>query len=165
MARDKDNSEIPTSPSTGPVAAATSRAKKIIGTAKRAVSGAQPGETAPADTIGPEFREKLKAEEILRELERLYSPEAFEPIVKAPSNLMSMLTGRKLWELSNNESKALATSASVTAKYFMPTDPKMVALVMFAGSVLTIYGTRVGLHIREINEEKKAKKNESSQTA
>lgn len=160
MAREKDISPDTSGKSSSPVAAATSRAEKIIKSAKRTNGGSQPSGIPAADVSG--IQQRLKEEEIIAELERLYSPEAFTPIVNAPANLMSMLTGRKLWELTSNESKGLATAASVTAKYYMPTDPKMVALLMLVGSIATIYGTRVGLHIRAVNDEKKAKKNDAA---
>lgn len=108
--------------------------------------------------IGTSNPGKSEAQEILKELERLYSPESFAPIVSAPSHLAVMVTGRKLWELSKDEVRALSSSASTSAKYFLSTDPKWVALSMFLVSTATIYGTRLALHIREVRNEKKGKK-------
>lgn len=101
---------------------------------------------------------KNETQEILKELERLYSPESFAPIVSAPSHLAVMVTGRKLWELSKDEVRALSSSASTSAKYFLSTDPKWVALSMFLVSTATIYGTRLALHIREVRNEKNGEK-------
>lgn len=124
-----------------------------------AAARARVSKTRKNDTSETDFKSKVEATKILQELERLYSPESFAPLVSAPSNLAVMITGRKLWELSKGEVNALSSQASTAAKYFLSTDPKWVALSMFFISTATIYGTRIALHMREVANEKREGKN------
>lgn len=91
-------------------------------------------------------------EEMLKALEALYDPKHWVGIVKAPADLMMMLSGDELWELSKNEVDTLAAQSSLAARYFMATDPKWVALTLFAFSVATTYGTRAMIHIKKQRE-------------
>lgn len=126
-----------------------------VASAKTRIKNARGSNSANASA---EVRERIEAAKIVAELEKLYSADSFAPIVSAPSNLAVMITGRKLWELSKGEVHAMASSASTAAKYFLSTDPKWVALSMFLISTATIYGTRIALHIREVQQEKKDEK-------
>ena len=91
-------------------------------------------------------------EEMSKALEALYDPKHWVGIVKAPADLMLALSGDDLWNLPKPEVDTLAAQSSLAARYFMATDPKWVALTLFAFSVATTYGTRAMMHIRKQRE-------------
>ena len=73
---------------------------------------------------------------VSRELEeaarKMFDPEAWRAIVRAPFAFGKALTGRKCWDLEKTQEDTLATSTSATAEYFLQTDPKWVCLTIFA---------------------------------
>ena len=73
---------------------------------------------------------------VSRELEeaarKMFDPEAWRAIVRAPFAFGKAMTGRKCWELEKTQEDTLATSTSATAEYFLQTDPKWVCLTIFA---------------------------------
>lgn len=88
-------------------------------------------------------------EEMTKALETLYDPKHWVGIVKAPADLMLALSGDDMWNLPKPEVDTLAAQSSLAARYFMATDPKWVALTLFAFSLATTYGTRAMLHIKK----------------
>lgn len=129
-----------------------SASEKVIKEAQRTTESASGGastEASQRDTL----QTKLRAQEIVNELNQLYSPDNFSSIVKGPADLMLLNTNRELWRLTDKEVNLLATNASVTAKYWLLVDPKWLSLAMLAMSTLTIYGTRYMLQIKEERKE------------
>lgn len=135
----------------------------VVGVSGKGDAGApttQTGSTSPADSVvskakadikkrgRPSDKDRLKATEadnarLVAELEKIFAPEHWEALVRAPADLRLAQTGYKHWEMSDNEVKMLAASASNTARYFMRTDPKWIVLTLFLFNVGTIYGGRV----------------------
>lgn len=139
-------------------AAVSSTAERIIENTRSALNQSQSSSIDDKDQ--PKLKEKVAYDKVLKEIERLYSPENFKPLMKAPNDVMLALTGNNdIWNITDNEVSAMAQSASISAKYFMATDPKYVALSMFFMSVLTIYGTRAGLQVKDYLNSKRKKEN------
>lgn len=73
---------------------------------------------------------------VSRELEeaarKMFDPDAWRAIVRAPFALGRVMTGRSCWELDKKQEDTLAVSTSSTAEYFLQTDPKWVCLTIFA---------------------------------
>lgn len=91
-------------------------------------------------------------------LEALLDPKVWKGAVAAPGDAMHALTGKEYWELSDEEKDTLAKTGAATARSFMVTDPKWLALSLFAFSVLSIYGSRM---MKDLQERKQAKTNPS----
>lgn len=87
--------------------------------------------------------------EMARHIDALFSPENWEGICKAPADLMLALSGNKIWDVPRDEVKTLSVHASATARYFMATDPKWIALTLFAFSLATTYGSRALIHMKD----------------
>ena len=69
---------------------------------------------------------------------KMFEPDQWRTIVRAPFALGKVLTGRECWELDKKQEDQLAVSTSSTAEYFMQTDPKyiMLTLCLFNWSVI-----------------------------
>lgn len=110
------------------------------------------GRPPKSESDGPSAARRSVAQaqaEMNRALEALYDPKHWVGIVRAPADLMLALSGDDLWNLPKPEIDTLAAQSSLAARYFMATDPKWVALTLFAFSVATTYGTRAMLHIKK----------------
>lgn len=62
---------------------------------------------------------------------KMFEPEAWRAIIRAPFALGKVMTGRACWELEKKQEDTLATSTSLTAEYFLNVDPKYVVLTLF----------------------------------
>jgi hypothetical protein len=92
------------------------------------------------------------------ELNRLYSPENWKAIVRAPADLRLALTGREHWNLSDREVQTLAETASTAAQYWLVADPKYLALTLLMFNIATIYGARIALDVAQSRRDKRSKK-------
>ena len=136
-------------------------ANSVIHKAAKTVSKARLKQTAETtqETDTPDKKKADKSmQDLSRELDKLFSPAHFRGIVRAPADLMLATTGRKIWDLPAAEVDTLATTGSTCARYFLMTDPKWLALTLFSMSILTTYGTRTALHIKETRAEKRAER-------
>lgn len=111
-----------------------------------------------------EERDRLKKieaaqDKIDAEVKRLFAPENWEAIVRAPADLALATTGDKVFDMPDKNVKQLAQTGSVAASYFIKTDPKWLALIMFGVNAATIYGGMIAIHL---NNRKAAKKAEPS---
>lgn len=97
-------------------------------------------------SVGTPKRESAKVSD---ELDKLFSPENFRALVRAPADIRLAVTGRKHWELKDSEVESLAITASTTAKYFAVVDPKWLAVAMFATNAAMIYGSRIVEDMRQ----------------
>ena len=70
--------------------------------------------------------------ELAEAARKMFDPEAWRAIVRAPFAFGKAVTGRKCWDLEKTQEDTLATSTSATAEYFLQTDPKWVCLTIFA---------------------------------
>lgn len=101
--------------------------------------------------------DKSASQEISRlakELDKVFNPNNFKGIVRAPADLMLAASGRKIWDIPDKEIEALAETGSMCARSFVKTDPKWIALILFSMSLMTTYGGRAALHYKEVRTEK-----------
>jgi len=99
-----------------------------------------------------------KKMEMVNDFEKLVSPESFEAIVKLPSESAYAITGWEGWLLRDTEVKALSVNASITAKYWCQIDPKWLALILFLGNGMMIYGSRTIAYYQDKRNKLKAEK-------
>lgn len=133
---------------------------------------ASPGNAATAEAIaaiegirktgkrGRKSREEIEAEarrkqeEFAAEFATLFDPEQWAGICRSPADLMLHLTKRPLWDVTDREIKPMATGAANSARLFLRTDPKWVALAMFFISTAQIYGTRIAMNLNQAAKER-----------
>jgi hypothetical protein len=101
--------------------------------------GRPPGSGTKKDATG----ERGLSPEEAKALDAVFAPDAWRGLVRLPSDAATMLTGSKVWELSKPEVDTLATGAATCARYFVKTDPKWIALMLFSSALITVYGSRV----------------------
>lgn len=108
------------------------RPRKESGASEMAVkpSAAQPGS---ASRIPPE---------VLEQMERLYSPEIWEPFVELPAAAMMTLTGHDHWAIDDKEKRVLSVSVSTAARYMGFTNPKWLAINLALINLMTVYAPR-----------------------
>lgn len=106
-------------------------------------------------------RERIR-EELTRELATLFAPEYWEGIVRGPADLMLAVSKRELWNVPDKEIKPLAMGAAHTARLFLRTDPKWIALFMFSVSLTQVYGGRIAVHMAQIRREARERKAQES---
>jgi len=90
------------------------------------------------------------------EVKRLFAPENWEAMVRAPADLAMAVTSDKCFNMSDAEVKTLSQTCATAASYFIVTDPKYLALIMFSVNFATVYGGMIAQHV---NNRKKDKKN------
>ena len=126
-----------------------SKAKKTVSDHKAKIESTEStGSKSSAET-------NRSLHEMSKELDKMFSPSNFRGIVRGPADFMLATTGRKLWDLPKEEVDTLASTASLTARHFLSTDPKWLALTLFSMSLLTTYGTRAAMHVQMTRDEKK----------
>lgn len=87
------------------------------------------------------------------QIAKLFEPNSWRPIVKAPFAFCQAMTGRSCWELSKNEEDTLATSTSTAMEYVAVTDPKWLAIGMCAVTWSIIFSEKLILSAREARKE------------
>lgn len=107
-------------------------------------------------------RERIR-EELSREFATLFAPEYWEGIVRGPADLMLAVSKRELWNVPDKELKPLAMGAAHTARLFLQTDPKWIALFMFSVSLTQVYGARFAIHVAQMRKEERERKERGSQ--
>lgn len=112
-------------------------ASAIADARSRGVGSQKRTETGSKDT-GKKTSGASVSRELAESAKKLFDPDAWRAIVRAPFALGKVMTGRECWELDKKQEDTLATSTSMTAEYFMNVDPKYVALTicMFNWSVV-----------------------------
>lgn len=131
-----------------PVNAADTQAHEALETARKTGKrGRKSREEIEAET-------RRQQEDFAKEYATLFDPDVWGGICRSPADLMLHITKKDLWRIEDRELKPLAIGASNTARLFLRTDPKWVALTMFLISVSQIYGTRIALHMAEKRKEK-----------
>lgn len=90
---------------------------------------------------------------VQEQLEKLFQPSAWEPIVKAPFAFMQAMTGRECWEPTKKEVDTLSTTTSTAMEYVAITDPKILAIGMCVTTWAMIFGEKLILSAREAKKE------------
>jgi|SRR5215831_8636530 len=133
--------------SSSPVDAATAQAAEQIAEVRRSKRGRKSREELAEEA-------RRAREEFAKEYEKLFDSAVWGGICRSPADLMLHLTKRDLWRIEDRELEPLAVGASNTARLFLQTDPKWVALTMFLISLSQIYGARIAIHIAQARKEK-----------
>ena len=95
------------------------------------------------------------SEQTKEQITKLFHPDAWRPIVKAPFALGQAMTGRDCWELSKAEEDTLATSTSTSMEYVAVTDPKWLAIGMCCTTWAIIFSDKFIRNAREAAKEAK----------
>jgi hypothetical protein len=138
-------------------ASVISQAEKTI--LSRRAKKDTPPEEEKTETAKSEKTDTQKANaeyaRLAKELDKIFTANNFRGVVRAPADLMLAASGRKIWDIPDKEIDSLAETGALAAKGFVKTDARWVAVILFSMSLLTTYGGRAGMHIREVREEKK----------
>ena len=114
---------------------------------KSGVGGTQRTTTGPGTVIPPEVQ---------AELDRLFSPEIWEPLVELPAAIGQALTGHTHWGLSEKEKRVGSVSVSTAAKYAGIQSPAKLAFLLAALNMSGIYMPKILAEIKIRNAEKLA---------
>jgi hypothetical protein len=155
----KENAEIDSADSsTGPTSnlrLETSESAKVIqevSKRKRTKDDSGGGAFTFAEKPSATTTAAIEAAKIL---DAILDPKVWRGAVAAPGDMMVAVTGKKHWELSDDERDTLAKTGAATARCFAVTDPKWLALSLFSFSVISIYGGRLLKDFKDRVEEKK----------
>lgn len=89
----------------------------------------------------------------VEQIKKMFNPDAWRAIVKAPFALGQAMTGRKCWELEKDKEDTLAVSTAMTAEYFATTDPKWLAVCICSFNWAVILTEKFAMNARERNKE------------
>lgn len=93
------------------------------------------------------------SQELREAARKMFEPEAWRAIVRAPFALGKVMTGRACWELEKKQEDTLATSTSLTAEYFLNVDPKYVVLTLFMFNWSVVLTEKFAANAVERNKE------------
>lgn len=88
---------------------------------------------------GTEAQEAAATQQVAQQLTGLTTPEVWEPIVRAPADLMLTLTNHKLWDVPEKETKPLAVTASTAMQYAAIKSPGLLAVSLFLIHATIVY--------------------------
>lgn len=130
-----------------------SETSKAIADARKSqrknVSGTKKGEQTSEATQTGLHLSGAAAEQI----KKMFTPDAWRAIVKAPFALGQAMTGRKCWELEKDKEDTLAVSTAMTAEYFATTDPKWLAVAICSFNWAVILTEKFAANTRERKKE------------
>lgn len=142
--------------------AATAAAEDIVARKRGRPKGSV--NSAPGKNGGVESGElAAQRAELQAQFERLYDPRAWEGLVSAPADVALAITGDDIWRLEKPERETLAIQASVTARCFVISDPKWLALSMLGIGLATTYGMRIAEYYAKKAREKADKENKRTE--
>lgn len=113
------------------------------------VSGTKGNEQDPSNPSGGVGVSSALAEQA----RKLFEPDAWRAIVRAPFALGKAMTGRECWDLADKQEDTLAVSTAMSAEYFMQTDPKWVALTLCMFNWSVILTEKLAANARERHKE------------
>jgi hypothetical protein len=115
-----------------------SQLSQAIADARARGVGVKEGSSKGSKDTGKKSSGASVSRELSEAAKKMFDPDAWRAIVRAPFALGKVVTGRECWELEKKQEDTLATSTAMTAEYFMNVDPKYVALTicMFNWSVV-----------------------------
>lgn len=83
------------------------------------------------------------SQETAKKLAKIFEPEKWKAIVRAPFSLGKAKTGRDLWDLTKAEEESLAECTSAAAEHFMTVDPKYLVLTLLVFNWSVIVSSKV----------------------
>lgn len=111
-------------------------------------------------TMSPELRA-----EITRQVEALYNPKAWGALLAAPADMLLATTGKKRWDIGEEERATLGACGSTAARCMMIQNPKTLAFLMLGAAISSVYGTRLVQELREYAAEKRKAQNVAASQA
>ncbi len=114
--------------------------------------GRPPGSSTARPQTGPEELARLQQQAAM--IDQLFTPENFRALVELPGNVGYALTGHEFWNLSEAESKTLASTGAAVAKVFN-VSPQWLAVFLLLSSMASIYGSRMVKEVAIRRTEKK----------
>lgn len=103
--------------------------------------------------------------EVQAELDRLFSPEIWEPLVEMPAAIGMVLTGHEHWALSEKEKRVGSVSVSTAAKYAGIQSPAKLAFLLAALNLSGIYMPKILAEIKIRAAEKMAARKKPPENA
>jgi len=95
------------------------------------------------------------------ELDLLYRPEIWEAVATAPFDFGLFATGHQHWNLTAEQRKGLAFSGALCARYWLPMNPKYLALVLYLSTIAKLGTVKMAQSYSIWREEAKEKEAEN----
>lgn len=92
--------------------------------------------------------------ELAAQIDGMFKPEAWSPLMSLPADAMLALTGHEWWNINDKERVALGATASCAARFLVIENPKTLAIIMVSAAVLSVYSPRI---IKEMASRRKEK--------
>ena len=127
---------------------------QAIADARKGRVDSEKGFTKGAKNSQPKSSGGSVSRELSEAARKMFEPDAWRAIVRAPFALGKVITGRECWDLEKRQEDTLATSTSMTAEYFMAVDPKYVALTICMFNWSVILNEKYAASAREARLEK-----------
>ena len=132
----------PVEPGAGSVLSATRGAADKAAREGAARSPRRRGTADVSRVSDAELRERTNAL-VAEQLRSLHSPKLWAAMLAMPANAAQALTGKDRWKLSDDEKETLGLSGSALAETLMITNPRALAMLMFASVMMASYGPRI----------------------
>lgn len=140
----------------GAVASAVADAKSEI--KKR--RGRPPGPGAASGPDGSEIQRQAELAKLQADLDKLFDPSMWRPVVTLPANTAALITGHEHWKIPREDADNLALAASTAMRYTAPQNPAALAWLLFAVQAVMIYAPRTLLEMQLRKQEREKKKAE-----
>jgi len=81
------------------------------------------------------------------QLDALAAPEIWESLLALPGDVAATMTAHDHWTVSKDERKTLGLTGAAVARTMMIQDPRSLAIILLASSLVSVYGTRFAKEI------------------
>lgn len=81
--------------------------------------------------------------ELAAQIEGMFKPEAWAPLMSLPADAMLALTGNDWWNVKESERVAMGATASCAARFLVTQHPRTLAVIMVSAAVLSVYAPRI----------------------
>lgn len=141
------------SPAQSPASGAVNMAREEISQSLE-TAGKRRGRPRKTADAGASDTKALQAEIIAQNLEGVYDERAWGALLSLPGDGAHTFTGREFWKIGSEERKTLGATGSAAARALMITDPRGLAFLMVASSMLAVYVPRAVQELRHQREER-----------
>ena len=101
---------------------------------------------------------------VIAQLDQLHEPRAWSALLSLPGDCALALTGKDRWKISDDERATLGATGSALARTMMITNPKALAIAMFAGAMMSVYGMRFIGEMEDWRKKKEQEKKDAPKT-
>lgn len=91
---------------------------------------------------------------ITEEINKLFAPKMWEPVVSIPAAAMLAMTGHERWKLADEERKNMAATVGTAMQYVGIQNPKALAISMALITCMSVYAPRA---VAQLNDMRQAK--------